>query len=289
MPLHGVQGKDYFVDYYVDHDSTTDIRDPFCGTKTYNGHTGTDFLIRGFKAMDSGVYVYAIADGVVFETKDSMYDRSKHWIGGSGGNHIGIIHGDTFAVYYCHLKKGSLLVTSGDTVKAGQPIAQVGSSGYSALPHLHLEIRNQKGDLIDPFSGPCQGPTHGLWRMQPAYDTALYIIDKGFVPYAPNPDTLEERYLVKDTFSVQTDSLICFWAQVHGLQSGDRIQVKWYSPLGKLWYKYKETWKSNWWNSYFWTNILMPHIRNSPIVGKWTASYYVNKKLIISQPFYITK
>lgn len=39
-----------------------------------------------------------------------------------------------------HLHKGSIIVKVGDTVKAGQKIAELGNTGWSTAPHLHFEI-----------------------------------------------------------------------------------------------------------------------------------------------------
>ena len=43
------------------------------------------------------------------------------------------------------------LVSVGDTVKQGQNIGTVGSTGYSTGPHLHFEIIKD-GDYIDPVT-----------------------------------------------------------------------------------------------------------------------------------------
>jgi len=51
MPLKGAQGRDFFIDNYVDHDSTAGIKDAFCGTKTYDGNKGADMILRSFKTM----------------------------------------------------------------------------------------------------------------------------------------------------------------------------------------------------------------------------------------------
>jgi len=284
LPLHGQQGIDYFIDYYSDHDTSAGIRDPYCGTKTYNGHHGSDFLLRSFKTMDSGVYVYAMADGVVFFERDGEYDRNKRWITGRAANYLCILHANKYFVFYNHLKKGSLLVHFGDTVRQGQPIAQVGSSGFSTGAHLDIDIRNNNNQIIDPFSGPCHGPTYGLWLNEPAYDTALYLIDAGFIPYTPNVDTLKERYMVKDTFCAPTDDTVCFWAQMHGLRKGYRIHAEWYGPSGLLWNTFNYTWPLNYWNDYSWTYILLPDK-----AGRWELRYFVNEHLIITKPFYVSR
>jgi len=282
LPLHGQQGIDYFIDNYPDHDTSVGIRDPYCGTKTYNGHRATDFFIRSFKTMDSGVYVYAISNGVVFSKGDGEYDRNKHMIAGTPRNYICILYANKYYIYYNHLKKGSLLVKVGDTVKQGQSIARVGSSGYSPFPHLDLEIRNNWNGIIDPFSGSCHGPTYGLWLNEPAYDTGLYLIDAGFISYTPNIDTLLERYNVKDTFCAPTDDTVCFWAHMHGLRKGYRIHAEWYGPSGLLWKTFNYTWPLSTWNDYSWTYMLLPDK-----AGKWEIRYFVNEQLITTRSFYI--
>ena len=210
-PLHGTQGQDFFITYYVDHDTTKNFSDAFCGNKTYDGHTGTDFSIRSFKSMDSGVCIYAMADGKVLKTRDGLFDRYKHWVGKPNpGNFVGILHGSGYYTEYCHMQKGSLLVKTGDKVKAGQPIGKVGSSGYSSGPHLHIGIRDFRNDVIDPFSAKCQTIDDNLWLVEPKYDTSTFVVEDGFVPYRPNLDTLTERYLVRDTFYMKKDTTVCY-------------------------------------------------------------------------------
>ena len=54
-----------------------------------------------------------------------------------------------------HLRQGSMLISKGDHVAAGQQIAQVGNTGRSEGPHLHFEVWQgawyAAGHLIDPL------------------------------------------------------------------------------------------------------------------------------------------
>ena len=180
--------------------------------------------------------------------------------------------------------KYSVMVKSGDSVRAGQPIGKVGSSGYSAYPHLHFEVRDGNGNIIDPFSGNCSTRKTSYWVSQPPYDNSTFAIDNGFVPYIPNLDTLQEGYLVSDTFNVNKDTTVCFWALMHRLRKGDIIKAKWYMPDNSLKFDYSYEWKLNWWHDYTWTYIKMPKIK-----GRWTIMLYVNDKFAVARYFYVVK
>ena len=65
----------------------------------------------------------------------------------SAGNYIMLNHGGGVYTVYMHASK--LLVEVGDTVKQGDVIAKVGSTGYSTGPHLHFGIRAD-GEYINP-------------------------------------------------------------------------------------------------------------------------------------------
>jgi len=61
------------------------------------------------------------------------------------GNYIVIDHGNGEFSHLGHLKPGSVKVAVGDKVRAGQAIAQVGTSGSSLFPHLHYELAASPG------------------------------------------------------------------------------------------------------------------------------------------------
>jgi len=94
-------------------------------------HQGIDL------AAKTGTPVFAAADGKV-----KLMTTEDAW-----GHRIILEHEDGFQTIYGHLN--SFNVTRGQTVKAGDVIAGVGSTGRSTGPHLHFEIR-KGGETIDP-------------------------------------------------------------------------------------------------------------------------------------------
>ena len=85
----------------------------------------------------SGSDIVAAADGTVTISTYSY----------SAGNYIMINHGGGVSTVYMHCSK--LLVSVGETVKKGQVIAKVGSTGYSTGPHLHFGVR-VNGAYVNP-------------------------------------------------------------------------------------------------------------------------------------------
>jgi murein DD-endopeptidase MepM/ murein hydrolase activator NlpD len=105
--------------------------DPFDGRETF--HKGVDF------AGAEGSNVVAVAAGVVT------------WAGERSGfgKLVEINHGDGYVTRYAHNER--TLVSVGETVKRGQAIALMGSTGRSTGPHVHFEVL-RNGRQVDPLS-----------------------------------------------------------------------------------------------------------------------------------------
>ncbi|MGB5824225.1 MAG: peptidoglycan DD-metalloendopeptidase family protein [Proteocatella sp.] len=104
-------------------------RDPKTGANSF--HQGLDI------AAPRGTAVYAASDGVV------IFSGYKN----SYGNVVMINHGGGIVTVYAH--NSSLVAKRGATVKRGQLISKVGSTGYSTGNHLHFEVR-QNGSTVNP-------------------------------------------------------------------------------------------------------------------------------------------
>ena len=95
-------------------------------------HRGIDMAWNS-KQGGKNVPVYAADDGVVYSTKDN--DKS----GKSWGNFVKIKHNDGTYTLYAHLRDG-IKVKTGQNVKQGDQIGNMGNTGDSKGNHLHYEV-----------------------------------------------------------------------------------------------------------------------------------------------------
>lgn len=146
----------YVIQNYVDDDSSDFVEVEYnCGNRTYNKHRGTDITVWPFTwSMMYGNYVQIIAaaPGIVSVAVDNNNNENNCSANGEN-NRIGIVHSDSSRSIYFHIRDNSLLVKPGDIVARGQPLAYVGSSGFSSNPHLHFEVRAADSTVIDPWVG----------------------------------------------------------------------------------------------------------------------------------------
>jgi len=100
--------------------------------KTVKYHAGLDF------SAPSGTPIYATGDGVVEDA--SMSDVGY-------GNHVVIRHGYGYKTLYGHMLR--IKVKAGQSVKRGDVLGWVGSTGKSTGPHCHYEVM-KNGEKVDP-------------------------------------------------------------------------------------------------------------------------------------------
>lgn len=101
---------------------------------------GSDFHPGMDIANDMGTPIVATADGVV---------EYAGWNSGGYGNMVDIDHGNGIMTRYGHASQ--VVVATGQSVKRGQVIAYMGSTGFSTGPHVHYEV-HVNGQRVNPIS-----------------------------------------------------------------------------------------------------------------------------------------
>ena len=111
--------------------SSVGFRTPPKAGATSN-HQGTDI------GVSTGTKVHSLCDGEIVAA--GFY--------GGYGNRVEVKQSDGSTVIYAHLSKSDYY-NVGDKVQAGDTIALSGNTGNSTGPHLHLEIHDKDGYLVD--------------------------------------------------------------------------------------------------------------------------------------------
>lgn len=165
VPSHGTDlfGETYAYDF-VGIDSTSK-------TLRYYRPTLLQYVLFGLKLEDYfgwGQPIYAASAGTVVQVEDGIAERNpvnlfrdtmiafKNARAFSTdqtadfraltGNYVTVETSDGYALY-AHAQNGSICVSPGEKVLAGQPLAHVGHSGNSTAPHLHFQLM----DDLDPW------------------------------------------------------------------------------------------------------------------------------------------
>lgn len=111
-------------------------------TSKFGSRTATEIVTANHYGIDiagnTGTSIVSAIDGTVTQNSSE----------GDYGKHLRIENGEVMTLY-AHCSK--LLVNEGDSVKQGQKIAEVGSTGRATGPHLHFEIRRENR-FINPES-----------------------------------------------------------------------------------------------------------------------------------------
>ena len=162
VPSHGTDlfGERYAIDFVG-----VDDRHRTAGTRTWRTFVGTEPPER-FVAF--GRPVLAPGDGTVVHVHDAEPDhearrsqlalipyalgqagRLRRGAGAVAGNHV-VVHllGSGAFVLLAHLQRGSVRVSPGQEVVAGQEIARCGNSGNSTQPHVHLQVMDSADPVV---------------------------------------------------------------------------------------------------------------------------------------------
>ena len=114
---------------------------------TQRAHMGVDY------AAPTGAPVISVADGVVVESGFS----------GGFGNMVTVQHNGRQSTVYAHLSR--INVRKGQSIKQGDTVGAVGSTGWATGPHLHFEFRIN-GRHVDPLTLAQQGSSEPISAAQ---------------------------------------------------------------------------------------------------------------------------
>jgi hypothetical protein len=138
-----------------------------------------------------GQPLIAVADGTVVVARDRFanqpppHDPEPPSAPDLPGNHLVLRLGPGIYVLYAHMKPGSVRVRVGQHVHRGQLLGQLGNSGNSATPHLHLQVQITRSFLTDGL--PFVFDRFQLLGQitEPFSDSNLGLRPNGQLPFAP--------------------------------------------------------------------------------------------------------
>ena len=257
------------INSYVDLDPTSGTLDytgaSGSGAKTSNGHLGIDIDAPNFRWMDGGIpIVVAAASGVVTSLRDGEPDRNTSCAGNP--NFVHVRHADGLTALYYHLKNGSVAVSVGQQVSAGDLLGVAGSSGCSTAPHLHFELRDAANRVVDPFR-------NGLWAAPPAYNPTITLMD--WVIAAGDMTLQQIKDPAPNVTSIPRGSVLGVGVSMAAGGAGDVMRLVITAPTGATFSDNPLTFTTAQRHSYwFWNSQL------SPTPGAWTVSFFVNGVLV---------
>ncbi len=132
---------DGVVDYYDEQGNSAKkflMRNPVKGSRYTSGFGPRVHPLLGITRMHTGVDWAAPAGTPIVAGADGTIERVGRQ--GGYGNYVRIRHTNGFATAYGHMSRYADGLEPGMSVKQGQVIGYVGSTGFSTGPHCHYEI-----------------------------------------------------------------------------------------------------------------------------------------------------
>jgi murein DD-endopeptidase MepM/ murein hydrolase activator NlpD len=235
------------VSAFADHNPTSgQLLDYNSGTRTYDGHRGTDYALYPFNwnKVDAGeVQVIAAAPGTILG--NSNVDPTDHNCSSSSSdawNYVALVHADGRMTIYGHMRYNSLTSKGiGQTVTQGEYLGTVASSGNSSGPHLHFEVRVgsfSSAEWIDPYAGPNSQP-ESLWTNQrPYFDSSVNKLATHSAPPSTPDPCLPSTTNLQDSFT--TPRNIYFYTYYRDYQGALVTQLNIYRPDGSTFQSWQD-------------------------------------------------
>src|SRR5581483_2492507 len=197
-------------------------------------------------------------------------------------NYIVIDDGSGQQSLYWHLKKGSVAVAVGQTVRAGQQIGLTGSSGMSTGPHLHFES-HFSGSVYEPDAGPCRSGAsnwvHQLDIRRDTYAEGFLLSSSDLSGNRGDPWDLA----VRTPAFAPGSRTVYVKSEINNIPARSNFRVALFDPSGNLATYYassfnnSDLYRQGWW----WWSIGAYFDAN----GTWTAEIDINGAQVVRAPF----
>lgn len=145
--------------------------------RAFTGDASKNAQWSGYRAP-----VLAVADGQVTAVRDDLPDNTPGQLPATkisldtiGGNTVALDIGHGRHVLYGHLVPGSIRVAPGQRVRKGEVIGELGNSGQSDAPHLHLQVADADSALAAeglPYVFDCLRERGGVASVDAALEAA---------------------------------------------------------------------------------------------------------------------
>lgn len=134
----GQGGNSPLINYHNAHPSQTYALD-ILGLSAFGARAAGIYPAEVSRYAIFGHTVHSPCDGVVTKAVDGLPDLEPPEADPENppGNHV-VISCEGVNVVLAHLRRGSIVVRAGEPVVTGQPLGQVGNSGNTSEPHLHV-------------------------------------------------------------------------------------------------------------------------------------------------------
>jgi murein DD-endopeptidase MepM/ murein hydrolase activator NlpD len=152
------------------------LRTPLDAARLTSGFGMRLHPLLGFSRMHEGLDFGAPIGTPVLAASDGVVEEAR-WAGGYG-RWIRLRHSASLETGYGHLSGWAPGLQPGQTVRQGQVIGYVGSTGLSTGPHLHFEVR-LGGQPVDPRTFAPQSRTYLTGA-----DLAQFAVEKRTVDLA---------------------------------------------------------------------------------------------------------
>lgn len=193
----------------------------------HDTHSGTDFALTARARMARDVDVPPATPGTVRGARDGIRDvvfttdQTDAPGGRDCGNGVAIDHGGGWTTRYCHLEKGSIRIKTGDRLRMATVLGQVGRSGRSQFPQLHMTLRKD-GQAVGPFDPEgritCDTPGTDILWLSPPPGRPGGLLDVGFADAVPGFDAIRAGEAAARTRPVSAPAMVLFGPALMGLR-----------------------------------------------------------------------